>query len=466
MSGPGGGGCARIGALCAAILGAAVLLLGCAREPEAPRPNLLLLTVDTLRADALECYGGPAGAGSALCSLADQGARFVWAFSTASATTPSVTSILTSRYPGDHGVSQAAGSALPAGVPTLAETLSRAGYATAAVVSNPTLGRFRKLDAGFDRYDDEMDTPVRNRTQSTERAAASTTDTALAALATLPQPWFLWVHFQDPHGPYEPPDAEPVAEDEGGETLPVLDDHSGRGGIPAYQVLPGATTRGAYARRYREEIRYLDHHVARLLSAVDARGATGVIVTADHGEAFGEDGFYFAHGHSLGLEQIRVPLMWRPPQSAEATRVERPVSGIDIAPTLLAAAGLKIPSDFAGQSLDETPGQPRPLFAEHARRSAVVANGHYYARDRRPGDAGRPDPSANRKQPALPWRTARLAGTSLPPYEAAGIHGAELEATLAAHLGGDPVLAGAGSASEGPVSDETRERLAALGYTE
>ncbi|MEE9606727.1 MAG: sulfatase, partial [Myxococcota bacterium] len=335
--------------LAAAAAGAA--LAGCSSGPE--RVNLLLVTVDTLRADRLACYGGPPDVGTAICALADRGVRFAWAFSAAPSTAPAVASLLTSTYPKDHGVTQSALTFLHNDAITLTEILRAAGYTTAAFVSNPVLDRHRNLGQGFQVYDQRMTRRERNRKRYEEREAQTTTDAALAwAQVAAQPPWFLWVHFQDPHGPYEPPGAPPAYDDAEERRLSVLGNHSGRGGIPAYQALPGLATPGAYERRYLAEIRYLDPHLKRLVDGLDALGEpVAVLLTSDHGEAFGEDDYYFAHGHSVGLDQIRVPLIWRSAGPARARVETAPVSLLDVAPTLLRVAGLDVPEGFGGQPL-------------------------------------------------------------------------------------------------------------------
>jgi hypothetical protein len=166
------------------------------------RTSLLLITIDTLRADRLACYGGNPETGRELCRLANEGRRFIWAFATAPSTGPSVASILTSQYPVRHGVTQIQRTQLRDSALSVAELLSEAGYQTAAFVSNPVLGRHRNLGQGFDVYDDRMTRPERNRPLMVERTAADTTDAVLAwAREAARAPLFLWVHYQDPHGP-------------------------------------------------------------------------------------------------------------------------------------------------------------------------------------------------------------------------------------------------------------------------
>jgi arylsulfatase A-like enzyme len=446
---------------------AALLAAGCSGETRPP--NLLLVSVDTLRADRLACYGGPPDVGTALCGVAETGTRFDWAFATAPSTSPSVASLLTSQWVPQHRVSQNLATVLPDEAVTVAEALRGAGYTTAAFVSNPMLARRRRLDQGFVHYDASMTGRERNRGTYRERDAGSTTDAALAwAREQATPPWFLWVHFQDPHGPYDPPGAARPQDPPGARRLPIGTNNAGRGSVPRYQFLPGARAPETYAARYLDEIRFLDAELARLLDGLDALGEPpAVLVTADHGEAFGEDGYFFAHGHSVGLDQIRVPLLFRPPPGrAGLGVVTAPVSLVDVAPTLLALAGVAPPADFAGRPLPLAAGEAvpvRPIFAEATRQAAVIHGSDYYARDRTPGAPGRPDGGAwGDEDPPLPARTARLAaGPALPPYAPPG-RAPALEPTLAEFLETHPVRAAATAAEAVP--EELKEQVRALGY--
>jgi arylsulfatase A-like enzyme len=384
-----------------------------------------------------------------------------------------VASILTSSYPAQHRVTQNVKSYLGAEIPTLAEALQEAGYHTAAFVSNPVLYRGKRLDRGFDLYDAEMTRRESNRPNYAERHARDTTDAALAwAQAKARPPWFLWVHYQDPHGPYAPPRAPPARDTRRGPRLPVLDNNSGRGGIPIYQAFPGVFSVRTYEGRYLDEIRFLDRQVGRLVRGLDALGEPpAVLLTADHGEAFGEDGYYFAHGHSTGLDQSRVPLLWRPaPGQRGAGVVQESVSLIDVAPSLLELAGLAMPEDFVGRPLplaaDAGSGERRAIFAEHGRRVAVVRGRRYYARERDPGAQTRSDGHPwGDENPALPPRTARLeGGPGLPPYSALPAEPPEeLEGALRDHLEAWPPRPGHRHL-EVPI--QVREQLRALGYAE
>jgi arylsulfatase len=452
-------------AACALVL--AILLFGCAESPPRP-PNLLLITVDTLRPDRLGCYGGEADVGEAICSLADPGERYLWAISPAPSTAPAVASILTSRYPAAHRVTQFAVTRLPARVRTLAESLAEAGYATAAVVSNPVLGVARNLGQGFEVYDFELNRVETNRPGLRERDAADATDTALAWLDGARKPWFLWLHYQDPHGPYEPPGSPPIRDAPGARKLPLLRDHSGHRGIPAYQRIPQAFSAEVYEQRYRDEIRYLDEHIRRLLDSDAVRDSPiAVMLTADHAEAFGEDDYWFAHGHSLGLEQVRVPLLWRPADATRSQSIPTPVTTLDVAPTLLAAAGVPIPSEFQGVPLGQAEAAaPRALYTEHRKRVGVLADGVYYARDRKSLKQPVRDRITGGWLQPLPPRSARLGPDGALPETAEpatdGVD-ARLEPLLA------DFLARAGKRRD-PADDvpspELSEQLRALGYLE
>lgn len=437
---------------------ALLLLLGCAAASTEP-PNLLLISVDTLRADHLSCYGGPPDVGTRICALADTGTRFVWAFSTAPYTAPSVASLLTSRYPSRHGVRQASGSALRREETSVAELLRKAGYTTAAFVSNPVLERFRNFRQGFEVYDVHMTRSERNR-PARERDAVATTDAALAWAGRAPRrPWFLWVHFQDPHGPYEPPGAPPAHDPPGAIALPVHENESGLHGIPAYQALPGVFSRAAYEGRYFDEIRHVDAQVDRLVRGLDALGAPpAILFTSDHGEAFGEDGFYFSHGQSVGLDQIRVPLLWRPASPQRALVSARPATLLDVAPSLLAAAGVAIPATLEGRPLPlrDEPLDPRPIFAEHRQRLAVIVDGTYYSRDRKAHDPA----------PWYPARMARLPSDGATP-ETLYPPETDLPASLEAPLREFQRSSAAAPAdTRVEVPPETRRRMRALGYVE
>ncbi len=345
--------------------------MGCVRR--APRtPNLLLVTVDTLRADHVGAYGAPAGLTPQLDAFAAQSLVFERAFAPASHTLPSVAALLTGREPEEVGVLSNR-TVLPPGVPTLATLLWSGGHRTAAVVSNVILHRGAGLDAGFDIYDDVLPQRERNRLWP-ERVARDTTEAALARMDVLRAerdgPFFLWVHYQDPHGPYTPPTehAEPdaprpsIAAPDRAPALGITE--SGVGQIPSYQVLDRSRDPRLYRAAYAGEVRYVDAEIGRLLAGVRERGLwdeTAILVTSDHGEGLGEDDYWFAHGEYLSEPLVRVPLLLRVPGRAPA-RSRSVVGLVDAAPTLLGLAGLPPPTHAVGRDLLAPAPEQRQLY--------------------------------------------------------------------------------------------------------
>jgi arylsulfatase len=356
------------------------------REGPGTGASVLLVVIETLRADALHCYGADQPVSPALDAVAAGGTLFERAVSASSYTAPSHASIMTSLYPREHTLGYGNGTIKLVRDRVLAEHLSRAGYDTAAFISNPILKRRIALDRGFAVYDDEFETRELNR-PNFERTARDTTRRALDWLEERERPFFLWVHYQEPHGPYTPPEPyatmfDPVGTDDpsrpgatggtrgdeaGGESSPeslddatsadphldVLDDNYGQGGIPDYQRLEGLSRPGEYRARYRGEIRSLDDSIGELVAAATADGPTFVVITADHGEAFGENGFYLAHGHACTPDQSHVPLIVAGP-GVQAQRRPELVGHVDIMPTILDLVGRPLPREVRGRSLRDT----------------------------------------------------------------------------------------------------------------
>ncbi len=222
------------------------------------------------------------------------------------------------RYPSFHtvGVLNGLFQLNPSAV-TLAEVLSANGYRTGAIIGNPVLRAAVGFDQGFETYDDDLEGRELNRPRTRERTAERVVDLAQTWFDGADgRPGFLWLHFQDPHGPYKPPEGwapfQATGADQLGGSLPVGLDQSGYGAIPKYQVLGDERRIAGYVRRYDAEIAFFDHQLNRLIAFLSDRGLLDsmlVILTADHGEAFGEDGFIFGHSHSVGLDQVSVPLV-------------------------------------------------------------------------------------------------------------------------------------------------------------
>jgi len=377
---------------------------GCRHHPLPPR-LLLLVSVDTLRADRLGSYGSDLDLTPNLDALAAESQVFEWAFAPTSFTLPSMSSLLTGRLPEEIGI-LGNRSALAPAVPTLASALRARGWRSAAVVSNLVLRRNAGLAAGFDVYDDLL--PDREATRKwPERIAAATSDAAIALLDGLSpegdERLFLWVHYQDPHGPYTPPEglrerflAAERARPDGRRRLSEATGRGGQGRIPAYQVIGESREVAFYRAGYDGEVRYLDAEVGRLLRELAARGladTTLVVFTADHGESLGEDDYWFAHGDRLGDPLVRVPLLLRVPGLPPSRRTDV-ASLVDLFPTLLHhLESLPPDPDAPGRDLlapDATARDSVPYLATlgdgHTPRFGIVADGHKFVLTRRDGD--------------------------------------------------------------------------------
>lgn len=336
--------------------------------------NVLLITVDTLRGDHLGLYGYGRSTSPRLDLLARQGRVFERAFSHAPVTGSAIASIMTGRLP--RQTRTFGNDSLERRSVTLAETLRNAGYRTGAVVSNFVLLARKGFSDGFEDYDHRLEEKELNR-GAPERSASRTTAAALTWLRSARRrPFFLWVHYQDPHGPYTPPSpySEMFAADAaGGPTLPVGPTLGSRRSIPAYQVLGARREAAYYVSQYDGEIRFLDEALGSLfdgLEALDLRRRTLIVLTADHGEGMGENDYYFAHGEHLFPGLLRIPLvLWH--EALPAGRSSKVVQHIDIAPTVLRVAGI-LPSDrLGGRDLLGDP--PNAVVVSEA----VPAHGRY-----------------------------------------------------------------------------------------
>ena len=470
-------GRSRLGALLLPLLCA----LGCGGRAA---PSIVLVTIDTLRADHLSGYGYGKPTTPNLDRMMERGATFTWAFSASSSTAPSHASILTGLDPTEHSVGGFNGhTPLGTGFDTLAELLARQGYRTAAVVSNPVLRRSLGLDQGFEVYDDHMGSQELHRAAA-ERHAADAVDRALELLDGLRgSSFFLWLHLQDPHGPYDPPtralDRIPDASGEE-RTLPVGLDYSGYQAIPSYQAFGEERAVRQYVRRYDGEIAFADAELGRLFDYLDGHEDLAdalVIVTADHGEALGEDGFYFAHSHSLGLDQVHVPLVIVGPGVRPGVREARAVSNTWIFDTVLrfadaagpGGADRSVRSDRVGRDLLEpargrSGWQPGPVYMTSLGQVAVARGDRFARRDLHPARATKfwaaPNPNSGSFWKPLGQERLALgpAGDDAPDPSL----GRLLERHRQAMLGWRQRFAGGRGAA--PLSPERREALRALGY--
>ena len=316
----------------AALLATALMLVACGGE--APL-NVVLITLDTTRADHLGCYGHESIETPHIDRLAAAGSLYERCYTPVPITLPSHLSILTGTYPAYHGVHENAGFYVAPELVTLPEVLHREGYATAAFVGSFPLDSQTGLDQGFDLYDDNYPSSLEAGKHPSlqgffdERPAADVVRPALEWLADRDGPYFLWTHFFDAHQP----------------------------------LIPPSPFRERYANAlYDGEIAAVDEAIGRLLSRLEERGdldRTVIILTADHGEGLGEHG-ELTHALLLHSSTVRVPLVIRDPRDLTARRITAPVATVDILPTLLDRLGLEIPRAVQGDLLPRSDDESTP----------------------------------------------------------------------------------------------------------
>jgi len=365
----------RLRRTCSAAAACLILLLpacggddragGTAVEPLPPRSNILLITTDTLRADHLGAYGYPRDTSPTLDALAAEGVRFERPAVQWPKTGPSFASMFTATYPKDNGIVRRIGQPLPCRFRMLAEELSDAGYQTHAVVANAAVSHDFYFDQGFDNYIEAWEHPPEDGLDPT--GAEAVTRLATALLERIEQrdaPYFLWVHYLDPHFPYTPPGeySDRFQGDEhydAGRTIPISDRPTQQmRGIGQEQVLDGQDELDFYRARYDAEVSYNDHWIGQLLDEAGERdllGGTLTVFTSDHGESLGEHHYYFDHGRFPFQTCTRVPLILHYPGVLEPRVDPQPVELVDLAPTILEAAGLELPGGVWMQGRSLTP---------------------------------------------------------------------------------------------------------------
>ena len=420
-----------------------LVLIALATPRAAVHPNILLITLDTTRADRMGFLGSTRGLTPALDAFARNAVVFTRAYAQAPVTTVSHATLLTGSFPPAHHVNDF-GAPLPASVPYLPHLFHDAGYRTGAFVGSlildPRNGTAPGFDRGFDVYDAgfRLRSPGDDRYHSVERRGDEVVTRARAWSERTPvgRPSFLWVHLFDPHDPYDPP----------------------------------ADLKPRFASSlYDGEIAAVDRLVGRLVQSLPPE--TIVAIAADHGEALGDHGEE-THGVFLYDAVLRVPLVLRLPATGAGTRVEARVRLADVAPTLLEAAGVPVPSAMQGQSLMPMVSQrlvpPKPRSGEGG---TVAADRPVYAETEYPRRAFGWSPLAawrndrfllvRAPKPELydlvadPDATKNLAATR--PRVVDGMAG-ELREFLVRSSGG-------ARPSEGSAVDpELAKRLASLGY--
>ncbi len=412
---------------------AALAFFGYRRWWQPRRPNVLVITIDTTRADRIGCYGYHLAHTAAIDSLASEGVRCANAVSSAPITMPSHTSIFTGLFPPAHGVRDNGAYALGEEAVTLAERLRDAGYTTHAFVSALVLNRRYNLNQGFETYDDDLWAEEDPKLfMIRERQAPKTAELFLSWLqswnAKKTKPFFTWIHFFDPHQPYHPSAAD-------------------------LAICPTP---------YDAEIAGVDRQIGRIIDTLRADGVlddTLVIFTADHGESLGEHGEQ-THAIFVYDATVRVPLIVHYPRLFKPGVYEGPIRSVDITPTVLDVVGLKATNAMDGRSMlaplrgKETP-PPLPQYSESllsevgfgmAPLYAVRDGGYKYIR------APRPELYDLRKDPGEltnilaqePRVGARLDAELTSLLEASGKHAVK--------------------AAANPMTRETEESLQALGY--
>ena len=465
----------------AAAAGLGVLLWQGLPDPEigeapAGAPSVLLVTLDTTRADRLGYEGWEPARTPGLDGLAERGRWFRNAQSLSSWTGPSHLTILTGRSPEGHGA-LLNGKPLPSDVPHLGAVLGDAGWETGAFVSGfPLQARPLGFHRAFHRYDDQFESPglsaygttlpqrlhkwwTGDREKRWRRNAEDVNAQVLPWLESQgPEPFFAWVHYYDPHLPYEQLSVEGPTD---GAWYPLS---------PAErnEFIASPEAMAHLSALYDEQLAYTDRHLSEVVdAAIRASGGNlWIVVTADHGESFGEHGYYFARD---GYEVTgRVPMIWVAPegQAFETGRDDRLVGSHDIAPTLLGALGLPVPDGVEGFDLFGDADVPerglvkwhRPETPEQYGVVMSVRKGPYRWIERAPGWMGRRHAEGNAELYDLasdPAERRNLFGTGHPAEaELRPIVPDVAEGREEPGAGNDPKT----------LDPETREALEALGY--
>jgi len=304
-------------------------------SPKRLKPNILLVTIDTLRADRLGCYGARNVDTPTIDALAREGTVFDRAISQVPLTWPSHVSMLTGTYPFHNGVQDFTGQPLSSKFRSVAQALKANGYHTGAVISSFVLDRSWGLARGFDSYDDAFAGSdfLTKDLALVERRAGASVDRAITWLSKPgTRPFFLWLHLFDPHSPYDAP----------------------------------APFRTRYKDRpYDGEVAYTDSELGRLISWLKTKkmySNTAVVIVSDHGESLGEHGER-EHGFFIYNSTVHVPLIVRLPKAQSSRRVAHPVEIASVAPTLLDVAGVRdeIEKQFDVKSLLASPGAATPV---------------------------------------------------------------------------------------------------------
>jgi arylsulfatase A-like enzyme len=351
------------------------------------RLNVLLVTIDTLRADHLGAYGYQRATSPKLDALASRGVLFEQAYTYWPKTRGSFVALLTGRLAAQSGYGKSHPRLIDFN-PTLASVLQDAGYDTTAVVDNPNVAASLGYSKGFARYRETWEEAA--LASEIDRSRAITRDAvSYLRAASADHPFLLWLHYVNPHAPYEPPAPFDAAFlDAQAARGPVLQPVNGFHGGVARQWAKGERSLGFYVAQYDGEIAAVDSEVGHVLEALEhsaVRDQTLVLLASDHGESLGEHDYFFDHGENLFDPSLRIPLVLAGPGIERGRRSSELASTLDIVPTLLDALKVSYPPDLAGVSLlgaargeplarQRLPGQnDRNLLAAWDRRFKLVA---------------------------------------------------------------------------------------------
>ncbi|HEV8200828.1 MAG TPA: sulfatase [Candidatus Polarisedimenticolia bacterium] len=357
------------------------LAFACRGSVSGPHPNVLLITVDTLRPDHLSCLGYARPTSPSIDTLAARGVVFRQAVTAAGRTVQSFPSILTGVIPPTHGLREEGQSTEAiAGRMTLTHALKEAGYDAFAVTQGLNVGLHRDFDVYdpsiyLDPQGNKVVVPTRNDMEATKKALQW-----LRGRRGRQNPFFLWLRYNAPHWPYDPPAPYTEKFDPDYHGAHTFNDEAAPGVergdlIFGLKRLPEREIEHAIAH-YDGEVAYADAAIGELLRGIEALGATGrtiVVLTADHGESLGEHDYFFEHGAYLYEPVVRVPLIVVAPGRLPAgAKVEALGSTIDILPTVLDLAGIRIPEGIEGVSLvpwarGETSKPAPPAYSESGR---------------------------------------------------------------------------------------------------
>ncbi len=366
---------------------------GCKIQDRPTHPNVLLITIDTLRADHLGCYGYRLATSPNIDRLAKYGVIFSDCTVQWPLTWPSMASMNTGAYPKTTGIEHKI-SILPDSFYMMSEIFGEAGYATGAVVANFTVGKKYGFHQGFDHFveswqemweQEQGDVPISDDSRILKRYTNATivTDQALKWLEEIKgeRPFYLWLHYMDPHGPYMPPREYRAYFREAHET-----EHVALNDIPKYQRRGNKdgpiTDIGFYKTEYDREIKYLDDEIGRLLSELSWQGLdtnTLIVFSADHGESLDEHDYYLEHGKLPYQPSAHIPLiMVHKGVLPSGKTISHPVGLIDLSTTILDHSGINIPASFEGQSLreliidEQTASQPEYVFMQSGKGAELT----------------------------------------------------------------------------------------------